>query len=314
MKKVLSILLVLFAMMAVNAQTVIYSENFDALTAGQSLLSQSDQWTTWSGGVEAESGTIINTFYQSAPNALQIQGSNDMLYKTNGLTSGHYTFDFDYYIPSIGNGGYFNLQHVNKTTWAFECYFGHYVDAGTDYGPYCYVAYDDTFALCSYVENSWFHVNVDVNMDQDLAKLTFNGEEVASWQFSTIPDTTNNTSNRLDAINFFAGCLDNAMTQNSTLTGTYYVDNFVFTKLDGVGVTENETAEVKVFPNPANSVLNVTTGNANTLEIVNFIGQVVYTQPVNADQVQINVSDLSSGVYFVRLKGETTITKKFIKE
>ena len=78
---------------------------------------------------------------------------------------------------------------------------------------------------------------------------------------------------------------------------------------------EEETAEnpVVIYPNPASTMLNVHAENYRTVQIVNFLGQVVYSANVTENDFQINVSDLSNGVYFIRLNGETSTTQKFIK-
>ncbi|MBP8744061.1 MAG: T9SS type A sorting domain-containing protein [Syntrophorhabdus sp.] len=71
---------------------------------------------------------------------------------------------------------------------------------------------------------------------------------------------------------------------------------------------------IAIYPNPTNQVLNVYAENYQKVDILNFLGQVVYSNQVTENQFQINVSDLSSGVYFIRLSGENTTTKKFVKE
>lgn len=71
---------------------------------------------------------------------------------------------------------------------------------------------------------------------------------------------------------------------------------------------------VSIYPNPATTVLNVVAEGYNTIEVINLLGQTVYT--CNAtNNTQINVSNLRNGVYFVRVNGEKgTTTQKFIKK
>ena len=98
-------------------------------------------------------------------------------------------------------------------------------------------------------------------------------------------------------------------------------DQFVF-NLDDVtvtnatvatGIVENNIA-FSIYPNPATTVLNVNAEGYNTLEIVNLLGQTVYTANATSN-MQINVSNLNNGVYFVRMNGENgTATQKFIKK
>ena len=80
------------------------------------------------------------------------------------------------------------------------------------------------------------------------------------------------------------------------------------------GVEESELSQVSIYPNPATTMLNVHAENFREVQIINFLGQVVYSANITDNNFQINVSNLSNGVYFVRLNGETTTTQKFIKK
>ena len=82
----------------------------------------------------------------------------------------------------------------------------------------------------------------------------------------------------------------------------------------GVAISENVVSEVSIYPNPATSVLNVNAAGYSQVEVINMLGQVVYSNSIS-NNAQINVSDLNNGVYFVRLSGANgTTTQKFIKK
>lgn len=82
----------------------------------------------------------------------------------------------------------------------------------------------------------------------------------------------------------------------------------------GVAISENVVSEVSIYPNPATSVLNVDAAGYSQVEVINMLGQVVYSNSIS-NNAQINVSDLNNGVYFVRLSGANgTTTQKFIKK
>ena len=92
-----------------------------------------------------------------------------------------------------------------------------------------------------------------------------------------------------------------------------FITNFTVT--EGVGIEEETAANaVSIYPNPASTMLNVHAENFDNVQIINFLGQVVYSANITENDFQINVSDLSNGVYFIRLNGETTTTQKFIKK
>ena len=83
------------------------------------------------------------------------------------------------------------------------------------------------------------------------------------------------------------------------------------------GISQNGTAEISVFPNPATDILNITSSETIfKIEIVNVMGQVVKRIEVNADNAVCNVEELKAGVYVVRIHTEGTVVsqQKFIKE
>ena len=79
--------------------------------------------------------------------------------------------------------------------------------------------------------------------------------------------------------------------------------------LDVESVADNNNMEV--YPNPANDVINVKGLDIQCIEIYNTIGSKVISKNV-VDSESINIADLTSGIYFVRIidkQGNTTTTK-----
>lgn len=76
----------------------------------------------------------------------------------------------------------------------------------------------------------------------------------------------------------------------------------------GVNINDVESTTFSVYPNPATT--NITVKGEGNMEIVNTLGQVVVSEQVNG-QANINVANLESGIYFVRMNGTT---QKFIKK
>jgi len=71
---------------------------------------------------------------------------------------------------------------------------------------------------------------------------------------------------------------------------------------------ENEIQAFTVFPNPANNellvILNNSTINGNYLKICDVLGKTMYYQPIE-NKLNISLSYLSSGVYFISIDGNT---------
>lgn len=83
-----------------------------------------------------------------------------------------------------------------------------------------------------------------------------------------------------------------------------------------VGIEENEANNtVRVFPNPATNMVNVEAQGFAQYQLVNMLGQTVESNNLVNGNAQINVANLSNGVYFVRLiNGNTVETVKVIKK
>ena len=218
-KLVLFVCLMCGMMAALQAQNVVFSDNFDSYTAGQKLCSQNNtDWTTWSNSPGSAEDAVISTEQASSgSNSLKITGSNDIIYRFSNQTTGVFDVEFDYYIPSTGSGAYFNIQHYYNpgVQWAFECYF---TNSGTGYISVASNTYN-----FSMPNNAWFPVKVHIDLDQDSITVTVNNVDVQTWPFSYESNTVNGI-NQLGSINFYAGAPNNA-------TGTYYVDNFTFTEI-----------------------------------------------------------------------------------
>ena len=85
-------------------------------------------------------------------------------------------------------------------------------------------------------------------------------------------------------------------------------------------INRNEEAnQLKVYPNPANEILNINLQNNNIENciITNALGQTVYNSAneINANhKIQLNISNLRAGVYFVKVRsGNGSYTAKFVK-
>jgi hypothetical protein len=83
------------------------------------------------------------------------------------------------------------------------------------------------------------------------------------------------------------------------------------------GINENGEKFFTFYPNPAGNQLNIVRPDAGKAQIViyNNIGVAVLSNEIADVETQINISTLSSGIYFIRLTdGQNSATQSFVKE
>lgn len=130
-------------------------------------------------------------------------------------------------------------------------------------------------------------------------------------------DYTNDTCMNIFTLNQKARML--AVMQNSPRRST--LGSSLACQASSLGTsTFNALETVSIYPNPTNSVLNISVGEAGelpeTFSIYNNLGQLVAQKRItsNAD-LSVNTSDLSSGIYFIKIEKESTVkTLKFVKK
>jgi len=85
----------------------------------------------------------------------------------------------------------------------------------------------------------------------------------------------------------------------------------------GVGIDEIvKDFSYNVYPNPASDQITVKcTHNISEYTIINYVGQVILHNVVNSDNFNVNVSSLSTGMYFIQLDTEYgVVTEKISVE
>jgi hypothetical protein len=96
-------------------------------------------------------------------------------------------------------------------------------------------------------------------------------------------------------------------------------DMFLAKLGNSAGINESRnSSNISVFPNPATDIITIEiTGifKASYLSIMNIEGQQVITRQIKEPQTQLDISNLPSGVYFVKLTNDKTVkVGKMIKQ
>jgi hypothetical protein len=109
----------------------------------------------------------------------------------------------------------------------------------------------------------------------------------------------------------------------NTVANQFLVDNVTVTavveeNLLGTNTNILSIKDFSIFPNPTKDIVNVsnTSASINSIEVTDLNGRVVKTvNAIDASNTQVNISDLSSGVYMMKIVSDQGIsTKKVIKE
>ena len=77
---------------------------------------------------------------------------------------------------------------------------------------------------------------------------------------------------------------------------------------DWVNVNENKVKEsdISLYPNPAKDFvkLSAVSGQLSAVKVYNCLGMLVEEMEVNADEVEINISEYNTGIYFFNIQTE----------
>lgn len=135
--------------------------------------------------------------------------------------------------------------------------------------------------------------------------------KINEWELLTF-DFTNKIGQTVKRLVFLPDFLSTRVTG-----GTTYIDNISFS--DGttaINTVSADVAAIKCYPNPALNQLTISAKSEITEVIVrNLVGQYIKSIKVNSLEKTIDLSDISTGNYFVTVKlvnGELS-TQKIVK-
>jgi hypothetical protein len=263
MKKLFTICLMLLAVGMMNAQTTLFTEDFDTYTAGQYVNTQQPLFYPWTGAT-AEKAYVSDVQSHSPSNSMKIINDNDMVFNFGPKTSGEYDIKFWMYVVS-GKGGYFNVEHNFGTQWAFSFYFK---PGGT-----CDIKAGGQTYTFNYTLDTWMDIHLNINLETDQATAFVGGTQVAQWTFSWT-ETTTTGNNRLDVINFYG--LHTASTGVSA--SEYYIDDFEYIMIQSglqPATIDIDNTDITVFGQPTHIVPFGNTGE----EVMDFLAFPYFTDP-----------------------------------
>lgn len=301
-----------------QAQTIIYQENFDTYTAGAYVAETAgDPWTTWGNAPGTTEDVMISDEQaNSAPNSMLVAtgtpagGPGDMVLKLGNRTEGVFGLSWMMYIPS-GFGGYFNLQHnetIGSGSWMIDVTFR--ADGTVEF-----MTNGNTDVSLTYPHDEWFDVSMGIDLSNMMGGFSVNGEDPLTFATNT-SSSGGSAPNQLGAVNIFAYA-------GGTDDGRYFIDDIFFVDISGVGVEENATVQTSLYPNPVRDQLTIELpGNGNTavVSVVDLTGRSViegrgFDQQGEIARMQLDMSALPQGLYLVRIQnGDEETVHRVVRE
>lgn len=139
---------------------------------------------------------------------------------------------------------------------------------------------------------------------------TSTGNTKSTWNFNWTSPTTD-----VGAVKFYVAALaaDGTGSTGGDQTVTASTGNF-----NVLSLAKENQLDFTVFPNPVSEYLNIQlptgTTNAN-ISVFDMSGKLIRDNAISVGKTKVDVSDLSTGVYVLKLNSEGKLgTKQFIKE
>ncbi len=248
-----------------------------------------DATLTWEmSGDEPEYGYLV---YRDEQRIAMVVGGESRMYVDEDLTAGHC-----YTVTALGLGG--ETEHSNETcASAGDC-------MGASDFDYEYVGENYKIKL------SWTRPEVSAGLSGYYLYRKF-GEEGTYEKIKQLGASatvyTDNTANvqgdyyyRLYAYYGGIDCTSAPASLKDDPTKFYLKVYYSPTEVD-----ENQASALKLYPNPAQQSLSLEAEGMTHMEVYDVLGQLVYQQETESNNLTLNVSDWTEGLYFVKVQTQS---------
>lgn len=82
------------------------------------------------------------------------------------------------------------------------------------------------------------------------------------------------------------------------------------------GGTENEYKELSVYPNPADQSISFVLPKKEQykVQVITLTGKIMLEDEFNSSEINLNISSIESGLYFLKVIGSNVYLARFVKE
>ena len=174
-------------------------------------------------------------------------------------------------------------------------------------------------AMGLHLSENCLSVTSDLSFSDDYLQVDFTdastslGDPVDSWSWD-FGDGNTSTMQNPNHTYATGGTYEVCLTVTNTCSSDTYCDS-VTVAPNTSGLSENWKENLMVYPNPAESVVNIQNlpEGELILEMRNLLGQVVYRSTIeSATQTEISVSRLASGHYNLMIQSKSDVTIKHL--
>lgn len=291
MKKVYLLFLALGLTFTTNAQVEF---DFDSFFVGD-VVGQAPEIVLWPDPtVTSSQVTTAQAFSgtQSVVTRPQIGGNlDDILINLGNKSSGVWSVEFMMYVPS-GATGFWNIQDDENFASTSEAQWNgqYFVGATASGGSVGQITWDQGPESVPYPENQWFAITHVFDLDNGLQTLSIDGNLLLDSV--AYNDTDGMPVNRIGAVNYFAIDFQNE----------YYIDDFKLVEGDLLSTDQFSSENFSMYPNPVQDRLNIESSQVvNEVIVYNVLGKAVLQSTPNRISPSIDMSNLNSGAYLVKI-------------
>lgn len=102
---------------------------------------------------------------------------------------------------------------------------------------------------------------------------------------------------------------------DGTVAGSGWIDDTTCVDYASVSEINQEQNALIIYPNPANDKITIEVKQETLIDILNVQGQIVLQQLIQQGKAEISISELASGVYFLRqVNANQPVLTRIIKE
>ena len=276
-------------------------------------------WWPFNGNANDESGNGNNGTVNGATLTADRFGISNMAYSFDGINdyistirSGYTTFSISLWckLPSPA-------MPINPLVDGFDSYYDiYFTQSKLYYATFTgFNQYTNIDCIVTPSIGQWQHL-VFVYSNNSISVYS-NSSLTGTYNVQPLSGTTGNHNfgaSLTGSDQYLNGCLDDIGIWNRALTAIE-VNNLFNEENVGIG-DQIQNNSISIFPNPAQSVINVMADNKLLSEIYSIYdntGKVVLTGKLNSQNTTIELGNLSGGIYMFSV-GENMQTFKIIKE